>query len=44
MSNEVGFVYHVSLSRPNDFKFFKDCLPQILPGPFLNTLPHLIVF
>ena len=23
------------------FKFFKGCLPQILLGPFLNTLSHL---
>ena len=23
------------------FKFFKGCLPQILVGLFLNTLPHL---
>ena len=23
------------------FKFFKGCLPQILLGPFLNTLPHM---
>ena len=25
------------------FKFFKDYLPQILLGSFLNTLSHLIV-
>ena len=25
-------------SKPFHFKFFKDCLPQILLGPFLNTL------
>ena len=31
----VGMVY--------PFKFFKDCLPQILLGSFLNTLSHLIV-
>ena len=29
------------LSRPYHLKFFKGCLPQILPGPFLNTLSHL---
>ena len=23
------------------FKFFKDCLPQILLGPLLNTLSHI---
>ena len=28
----------VCLSRPYSFKFFKDCLPQISLGPFLNTL------
>ena len=28
-------------NRPYHFKFFKGCLPQILLGPFLNTLPHL---
>ena len=28
-------------SRPNHFKFFKACLPQILLGPFLNTLTHM---
>ena len=25
-------------------KFFKGCLPQILLGPFLNTLAHMCVF
>ena len=28
--------------RPYHFKFFKGCLPQILLGPFLNTLAHLL--
>ena len=27
----------VSLGRPYHFEFYKDCLPQILPDPFLNT-------
>ena len=31
----------VCLSRPYHFKFVKGCLPQILLGPFLNTLSHL---
>ena len=31
------------LWRMDQQKFFKSCLPQILLGPFLNTLPHLIV-
>ena len=29
------------LSRPYPSKFFKGCLPQILLGPFLNTLSHI---
>ena len=29
------------LSRPYSFKCFKGCLPQILLGPFLNTLPQM---
>ena len=29
------------LSRPYQFKFCKGYLPQILLGPFLNTLSHL---
>ena len=31
----------VYLSRPYPFKFFKNCLPQILLGPFLNNLSQL---
>ena len=31
----------VCLGRPYHFKLFKDCLPQILLGPFLNTLTHM---
>ena len=30
-----------ALSRPYPFKFFKGCLPQILFGPFFNTLSHM---
>ena len=30
----------VCLSRSYHFKFSKGCLPQILLGPFLNTLSH----
>ena len=33
----------VSLNRPYHFKFFKGCLPQILLGPFLNTLTHILI-
>ena len=32
----------VCLDRQYHFKFFKGCLPQILLGPFLNTLTYLI--
>ena len=32
------------LSRPYPFKFFKSCLPQILLGPFLNTLSLTYVY
>ena len=31
----------VCLGRTYHFKFFKGCLPQILFGPFLNTLIQL---
>ena len=30
-----------ALDIPYLFKFFKGCLPQILLGPFLNTLPQI---
>ena len=33
----------VYLGRAYQFKFFKGCLPQILLGPFLNTLSHLSI-
>ena len=29
------------LSRKYQFKFFKGCLPKILPGSFLNTLTYI---
>ena len=32
------------LGRLYHFKFFKGCLPQILLGPFLNTLTHLFFY
>ena len=32
----------ICLGRPYPFKFFKGCLPQILLGPLLNTLSHII--
>ena len=31
----------VCLGRPYHFKYFIGCLPQILLGPFLNTLTHI---
>ena len=31
-------IYGAKYSRMNQVKFFKGCLPQILLGPFLNTL------
>ena len=30
-------------SRPYPLKFFKGCLPQILLGPFLNTLSQMFL-
>ena len=33
----------VFLNRPYHFKCFNSCLPQILLGPFLNTLPHVVI-
>ena len=30
-----------ALGRPYPFKFLKGCIPQILLGPFLNTLSHM---
>ena len=33
----------ICLGRPYHFKFFKGCLPQILLGPFLNTLTDLFL-
>ena len=32
----------ICLSRPYHVKFFKDCLPQILLGSFLNTLSYTV--
>ena len=32
----------VRLSKPYHLKFFKACLPKILLGPLLNTLPRMI--
>ena len=32
-----------NLWKADHFKFFKGCLPQILLGPFLNILTHMLV-
>ena len=32
---------HVKFAKDH-FKFFKCCVPQILLGPFLNTLTHFL--
>ena len=39
----ISFIWDICLARPYPFKFFKDCLPPILLGPFLNTLSHYLV-
>ena len=41
--DQVKFVEDC-LKRLYRFKFFKGCLPQILLGPFLNKLTHLLIF
>ena len=38
-----GWPHMLCLSRPYHFKVFKGCLPQILLGPFLNTLTHTVL-
>ena len=40
----TGHSNDIWVSRPYHFKFFKGCLPQILLGPFLNTLTHIVIF
>ena len=37
-SNKTHQKLGTGYSRMDQVKFFKDCLPQILLGPFLNTL------
>ena len=34
-------IWRDMISRPYPFKFLKDCRPQILLGPCLNTLSHM---
>ena len=44
VKNEPTKIYgREPLSRSYHFKFFKDCLSQILFGPFLNTFFHLML-
>ena len=38
---EHGLLKHTISLRLYPFKFFKGWLPQILLGPFLNTLSHM---
>ena len=35
-------LYETEYSRIDQVNFFKGCLPQILLGPFLNTLSHML--
>ena len=41
-SNFSERVFGTKYSRMDQVKFFKGCLPQVLLGPFLNTLSHLL--
>ena len=38
----IKWLYGSRCSRMNKVKIFKGCLTQILLGPFLNTLTHII--
>ena len=42
-NHDAVIPFGTKYSRMEQVKFFKDCLPHILLGPFLNTLSHLIV-
>ena len=37
----LNSLFWTKYSRMDQLKFFKDCLPQILLGQFLNALSHL---
>ena len=39
--SSVTYDWKICLSRTYLFRFFKGCLPQILLGPFLNTLSYI---
>ena len=43
LSNMLSIKYGTKYSRMDQVKLFKGYLPQILFGPFLNTLSHIIV-
>ena len=38
---DLNASYGAKYSRMDQVKSFKGCLPQILLGPFLNTLSHM---
>ena len=42
MENRI--IFGAKYSRMDQVKFKKGCLPQVLLGPFLNTLTHLYWF
>ena len=42
--SKVTLEYKNGLGRPYHFKIFKGCLPQILLGPFLNTMTHFSLY
>ena len=40
--SQKHYILHgTKYSRMDQVKFFKGCLPQVLLGPFLNTLSHI---
>ena len=39
---EISCLFGTKYSRMDQAKLFKSCFPQILLGPFLNTLFHLL--
>ena len=36
-------LFGTKYSRMDQVKFLKGCLPQVLLGPFLDTLSHLVL-
>ena len=36
-------VVRPALNRPYNFKFFQGCLPEVLLGPFLKNVSHLLL-